>query len=67
MAKAPTTWFETEWVSLVSAVAQACRIDRADLAAGLAPRMAGFLTVRSYDDDRDRTLGQAIPTRPVTQ
>ncbi|HEV2783421.1 MAG TPA: BTAD domain-containing putative transcriptional regulator [Actinophytocola sp.] len=61
VVQAPARWFETERVNLVTAVDQACRIGRADLAGGLALRMAGFLTVRSYDDDRDRTLSQAIP------
>jgi DNA-binding SARP family transcriptional activator len=58
--KAPRRWFEVERASLVSAIEQAGRLDDADLAARLALRTAGFLALRSYDDDREQTLRDAF-------
>jgi DNA-binding SARP family transcriptional activator/tetratricopeptide (TPR) repeat protein len=55
----PREWFEAERISLVTAVDQACRLGLPDIAGGLALRLSGFLTVRSFDDDREHTLRQA--------
>jgi DNA-binding SARP family transcriptional activator len=52
-------WFETERTSLVSAVSQAGRFGRAELAGMLALRLAGFLSMGGYDDDWERTLQTA--------
>jgi tetratricopeptide (TPR) repeat protein len=53
-------WFETERVGLTAAVDLACDRGFADIAGLLALRLAGFLAVRSYDDDRERTLSAAL-------
>jgi len=56
----PYEWFEAERASLVDAVELACRFGRADIAGDLALRLSGFLAVRGYDDDRERTLRRAV-------
>jgi tetratricopeptide (TPR) repeat protein len=56
----PATWFEIERASLVAAVKQAGRHKIADLAGALALRLAGFLAMRSYDDDREQILRRAL-------
>lgn len=58
--QAPARWFEVERISLLAAVDQVCRTGQAELAGRLALRLAGFLAVRSYDDERERTLRRAL-------
>ncbi|WP_459709798.1 AfsR/SARP family transcriptional regulator [Actinophytocola sp. KF-1] len=58
--RAPAEWFEAERVALVSAVNQACRLGDGTLAGTIALRIAGFLALRSYEDDREHTLNTAI-------
>ncbi|HEY0447829.1 AfsR/SARP family transcriptional regulator [Actinophytocola sp.] len=60
----PAEWFEVERISLTTAVDDACRAGHPDLAARLALRLAGFLALRSYDDDRERVLRRALAQRP---
>jgi DNA-binding SARP family transcriptional activator len=60
IAQAPTAWFELERVSLAAAVDQACRNGFTVIAGELALRQAGFLAQRSYDDDREQILAQAL-------
>lgn len=59
-AAMPSGWFEAERHCLVLAVDQACRSGLPDLAGPLALRVAAFLGLRSYNDDWDRTLRQAL-------
>ncbi|WP_162907717.1 AfsR/SARP family transcriptional regulator [Allorhizocola rhizosphaerae] len=56
----PREWFESERRNLVFAVEHACRLDLPHIAGPLALRVAGFLGLRSYNDDWDRVLYQAI-------
>jgi DNA-binding SARP family transcriptional activator len=56
----PLDWFETERANLVAAVEQACRLDDPEVAGQLALRLAGFLFLRAYEDDRDRALQAAL-------
>ncbi|MEV0272514.1 NB-ARC domain-containing protein [Hamadaea sp. NPDC050747] len=56
----PADWFEVERANLIAAVGHACRSDRGDLAGGLALRLAGFLRVRGYPDERTGTLRAAL-------
>jgi DNA-binding SARP family transcriptional activator/tetratricopeptide (TPR) repeat protein len=60
VAEAPTAWFEIERANLVAAVDQACRSGFTAIAVELALRQAGFLAMRSYDDDREQILAQAL-------
>ncbi|MEU4445168.1 BTAD domain-containing putative transcriptional regulator [Actinosynnema sp. NPDC050801] len=53
-------WCETERISLLTAVDQACALGEAYLAGALALRLVGFLQLRAYDDDRDHALRTAI-------
>ncbi|GAA3512566.1 AfsR/SARP family transcriptional regulator [Actinocatenispora rupis] len=55
----PNEWFDAEWGNLVAAVDHACRLRRADLAVPLALRLAGYLTLRAYDVERERVLTAA--------
>ena len=59
-AAMPGDWFEAERRGLVLAVGQACRLGLPDLAGPLALSLAGFLGLRSYHDDWDHTLHQAM-------
>ncbi|WP_431443440.1 NB-ARC domain-containing protein [Actinophytocola sp.] len=55
----PREWLEAERQTLMSAIEQAASSGRAELAglAGeLALRVAGFLTLRAYDDEREQAL-----------
>lgn len=73
-ASAPHTWFETERANLVAAVATATEVDVL-LAGRLVLRLRTFLTIRAYDDDRERLLrlvldrlpGSAEPPRATEQ
>jgi DNA-binding SARP family transcriptional activator len=56
----PSGWFEAERRCLLLAVDQACHLDPPDLAGALALRVAGFLSLRGYHDDWDRTVRQAL-------
>jgi DNA-binding SARP family transcriptional activator len=58
--RAPAEWFETERTALVSAVNQACQLGEGALAGAIALRLAGFLAMRSHEDDREHTLNTAI-------
>jgi DNA-binding SARP family transcriptional activator len=58
--RAPAEWFEAERVALVSAVNQACQLGEGALAGMIALRIAGFLALRSHEDDREHTLNTAI-------
>jgi len=60
----PVEWFEVERINLTTAVADACREGQANLAGRLALRLSGFLTQRSYEDDRERVLRQALAHSP---
>ncbi|HEY3504316.1 MAG TPA: BTAD domain-containing putative transcriptional regulator [Actinocatenispora sp.] len=55
----PTEWFDAERGNLMAAVDHACRLRRADLAAPLALRLAGYLTLRGYDAERERVTAAA--------
>jgi len=57
---APVDWFEVERTTLVTAVGRAYRLGRADVAAALALRLAGFLRVRGHRDDHISTLREAL-------
>ncbi|GAB3886318.1 BTAD domain-containing putative transcriptional regulator [Terrabacter terrigena] len=57
---APAEWFESERLNLVEAVTVAARLGDPDLAGRLALAIRGFLTVRAYDDDRERVLRAAL-------
>lgn len=59
-ATAPSDWFESERTNLVRAVLAAAALDDADLAARLALTINTFLTIRAYDDDRERVLLAAL-------
>lgn len=59
-AAAPSDWFESERPNLVRAVLAAAALDDADLAARLALTTNTFLTIRAYDDDRERVLLAAL-------
>jgi DNA-binding SARP family transcriptional activator len=56
----PSGWFEAERRCLLVAIDQACQLDPPDLAGTLALRVAGFLSLRGYHDDWDRTVRQAL-------
>jgi len=56
----PSEWFDAERHSLLAAVAQACHIELPDIAGTLALRLSGFFALRSYDNDWDSAVGQAI-------
>ncbi len=56
----PAAWFDVERASLVSAVDEARRLGEAALAGALALRLSGYLSMRSYDDDREHTLREAL-------
>ena len=57
---APAEWFESERLNLVEAVTVAARLGDPDLAGRLALAIRSFLTVRAYDDDRERVLRAAL-------
>ena len=57
---APADWFETERVTLVTAVGRAARLGHADVAGALALRLAGFLRIRGHRDDHIGTLREAL-------
>ena len=52
----PREWLETERHSLSAAIEQAATEGHAELAGELALRVSGFLTLRAYDDERERAL-----------
>jgi DNA-binding SARP family transcriptional activator len=52
----PRAWLETERQSLSTAIEQAAAEGHAELAGELALRVSGFLTLRAYDDERERAL-----------
>ncbi|HEX6354717.1 AfsR/SARP family transcriptional regulator [Actinophytocola sp.] len=56
----PAAWFDAERVSLAHAVDEARRLGEAGLAGRLALRLSGYLSMRSYDDDREHTLRGAL-------
>ncbi|HWM03581.1 MAG TPA: BTAD domain-containing putative transcriptional regulator, partial [Actinophytocola sp.] len=52
-------WLEAERHSLSTAIEQAAGEGHAELAGELALRLAGFLTLRAYDDEREQALRAA--------
>lgn len=52
----PDEWFQVELPNLVTAVEQACRRGRGDLAGALALRLSGFTTLHAHDEDRERVF-----------
>jgi DNA-binding SARP family transcriptional activator len=58
-AESAGPWFEVERLNLAKATTDASRVDRADLAAGLAIRLFGFSALHGYRDDQRRTLQAA--------
>jgi DNA-binding SARP family transcriptional activator len=52
----PREWLETERHSLSTAIEQAAAEGHPELAGELALRVSGFLTLRAYDDERERAL-----------
>lgn len=56
----PTAWFEIERANLVAAVHLARAHRLPGLAGGLALRLSGFLALRSYDEDRELVLSEAL-------
>ncbi|GAA5030850.1 BTAD domain-containing putative transcriptional regulator [Terrabacter aeriphilus] len=59
-AAAPSDWFESERTNLVGAALTAARLGDPLLAARVALAVGPFLTVRAYDDDRERVLRAAL-------
>jgi DNA-binding SARP family transcriptional activator len=55
----PTDWFEVERHNLVAAMGWARQLGHAETAGALALRSVGFLSVRCYEDDRERVLADA--------
>ncbi|GAA3707668.1 BTAD domain-containing putative transcriptional regulator [Terrabacter ginsenosidimutans] len=60
----PADWFESERLNLVGAVHAAVARDDRELAARLALSIRTFLTIRAYDDERERVLRIALDDYP---
>jgi len=59
VVESPRDWFELERIHLVAAVNEAAELGLADVAGGLALRLSGYFTTRSYRD-REQTLRTAL-------
>lgn len=65
-SRAPIDWFEAERINLTAAVLGALALEERELAARLALALRTFLTVRAYDDERERVLRLALDDYPET-
>lgn len=65
-SRAPSDWFEAEWINLTAAVLGAVALEERELAAQLALALRTFLTIRAYDDERERVLRLALDDYPDT-
>jgi DNA-binding SARP family transcriptional activator len=63
-ASSPTDWFESERLNVVGAVHTAVSLDDRELAARVALAIRTFLTIRAYDDERERVLRIALDDYP---
>lgn len=63
---APSDWFEAERINLTAAVLGSVALEERELAARLALALRTFLTVRAYDDERERVLRLALDDYPET-
>ena len=65
-SRAPADWFEAERINLTAAVLSSVALEERELAARLALALRTFLTVRAYDDERERVLRLALDDYPET-
>ena len=65
--RAPSDWFEAERINLTAAVLGAVALEERELAARLALALRTFLTIRAYDDERERVLRLALDDYPETR
>ncbi|KRF46820.1 hypothetical protein ASG96_01990 [Terrabacter sp. Soil810] len=63
-SESPADWFESERLNLVGAVHAAVARDDRELAARIALSIRTFLTIRAYDDERERVLRIALDDYP---
>ena len=63
-SESPADWFESERLNLVGAVHAAVARDDRELAARIALAIRTFLTIRAYDDERERVLRIALDDYP---
>jgi DNA-binding SARP family transcriptional activator len=59
-----TSWFEAELPNLFGAYETACEHGDFEVVGAIALRLSGFLTVRAYDEDRERLLLAALRLAP---